>query len=127
MDQPKPHYLKLKQYIVRHIANGDWPPLSRIPSENDLVLKFGVSRMTVNQALRELTHSGVVTRVQGVGTFVAGAKAESAIFEVRSIRDEILARGRNETVFDQWEAQILMRMLLRFTIIPLQAPCDVAH
>lgn len=31
--------------------------------------------------------------------------------------DEILARGRNETVFDQWEAQILMRMLLRFTII----------
>ena len=98
MDQPKPHYLKLKQYIVRHIANGDWPPLSRIPSENDLVLKFGVSRMTVNRALRELTHSGVVTRVQGVGTFVAGAKAESAIFEVRSIRDEILARDQIHTV-----------------------------
>ena len=31
--------------------------------------------------------------------------------------DEILARGRNETVFDPWEAQILMRMLLKFTII----------
>lgn len=36
---------------------------------------------------------------------------------VQKAMDEILARGRNETVFDQWEAQILMRMLLKFTII----------
>ena len=31
--------------------------------------------------------------------------------------DEILARKRNETVFDQWESQILLRMLLKYTII----------
>lgn len=98
MDQPKPQYLKLKHYILRHVTNGDWPPLSRIPSENELVAKFGVSRMTVNRALRELTDAGVVTRAQGVGTFVAGPKAESAMFEVRSIRDEILARGQAHTV-----------------------------
>lgn len=103
MEQPKPHYLKLKHYIVRHITNGDWPPLSRIPSENDLVQKFAVSRMTVNRALRELSDSGVLTRVQGVGTFVAGPKAESAMFEVRSIRDEILSRGQVHTV------QVLIR------------------
>lgn len=36
---------------------------------------------------------------------------------IEKAMDEILARGRNETVFDQWEAQILMRMLLKFTII----------
>ena len=36
---------------------------------------------------------------------------------IQKAMDEILARGRNETVFDQWEAQILMRMLLKFTII----------
>lgn len=98
MEEPKPQYLKLKHYILRHVTNGDWPPLSRIPSENDLVAKFGVSRMTVNRALRELTDAGVVTRVQGVGTFVAGPKAESAMFEVRSIRDEIVARGQSHTV-----------------------------
>lgn len=96
--KPKPQYLILKHYILRHITNGDWPPLSRIPSENDLVTKFSISRMTVNRALRELTDSGVVTRVQGVGTFVASPKAESAMFEVRSIRDEILARGQVHTV-----------------------------
>ncbi|HEX7802833.1 MAG TPA: histidine utilization repressor [Pseudoxanthomonas sp.] len=98
MDQPKPHYLKLKQYILRHVTNGDWPPLSRVPSENDFVQKFGVSRMTVNRALRELSDSGVLSRVQGVGTFVAGPKAESALFEVRSIRDEISARGQVHSV-----------------------------
>ncbi len=98
MDEPKPQYLKLKHYILHHVTNGDWPPLSRTPSENELVAKFGVSRMTVNRALRELTDAGVVTRLQGVGTFVAGPKAESAMFEVRSIRDEIVARGQSHTV-----------------------------
>jgi len=98
MDEPKPQYLKLKHYILHHITNGDWPPLSRVPSESELVSRFGVSRMTVNRALRELTDAGVVTRLQGVGSFVAGPKAESAMFEVRSIRDEILARGQVHTV-----------------------------
>src|SRR3546814_1209248 len=98
MDEPKPQYLKLKHYILRHITNGDWPPLSRIPSENELVGKFDVSRMTVNRALRELTDAGVVTRVQGVGSFVAAPKAESAMFAVRSIRDEIQARGPSHKV-----------------------------
>lgn len=98
MDEPKPQYLKLKHHILRHITNGDWPPLSRVPSENELVIQFGVSRMTVNRALRELTDAGVVTRLQGIGSFVAGPKAESAMFEVRSIRDEIVARGQSHTV-----------------------------
>ena len=42
---------------------------------------------------------------------------------IQKAMDEILARGRNETVFDQWEAQILMRMLLKFTsIMVTEAP-----
>lgn len=98
MDGPQPHYQKLKHYILRHITNGDWPALSRVPSENELVAKFGLSRMTVNRALRELTDVGVLTRVQGVGTFVAGPKAESAMFEVRNIREEIQSRGRRHRV-----------------------------
>ena len=98
MNEPQPQYLRLKQYILRHVTNGDWPPSSRVPSENELVIKFGVSRMTANRALRELTHAGVITRIQGVGSFVAGPKAESAMFEVRSIRDEILSRGEAHDV-----------------------------
>lgn len=106
MSERPPQYLKLKRHILRHITNGDWPPLSRVPSENELVSKFGISRMTVNRAMRELADAGMVTRTQGAGTFVAERKAESAMFEVRSIRDEIISRGQKHTV------EILIRELV---------------
>lgn len=98
MEKPKPQYAKLKHYILRQITSGQWPPHSQIPSENDLVAQFDVSRMTVNRALRELSDSGAVTRVQGVGSFVAVPKVDSPMFEVRSIRDEIHARGQVHVV-----------------------------
>jgi GntR family histidine utilization transcriptional repressor len=98
MNATQPHYLKLKQYILRRITSGHWPPQSRVPSENDLARKFGIARMTVNRALRELTTSGVLSRIQGVGTFVAGPKAESEMFDVHSIREEILSRGQAHSV-----------------------------
>ncbi|MGV8932951.1 MAG: histidine utilization repressor [Luteimonas sp.] len=98
MEKPQPEYAKLKHYILHQITSGAWLPHSRIPSENDLVLQFGVSRMTVNRAIRELSDSDVVMRVQGVGTFVAVPKVESPMFEIRSIREEIRARGKLHVV-----------------------------
>lgn len=54
--------------------------------------QYGFSRMTINRALRELTDEGLLVRLQGVGTFVAEPKGQSALFEIRSIADEINAR-----------------------------------
>lgn len=89
---PAPLYEKIKQVISDNIAAGIWRPHDRIPSEAELVAQFGFSRMTINRALRELTDEGMLVRLQGVGTFVAEPKGESALFEVRSIADEIAAR-----------------------------------
>lgn len=48
--------------------------------------------------------------------------------DVQKAMDEILARGRNETIFDQWESQILMRLLLNFTIIMVtKAPQEMVE
>ena len=48
--------------------------------------------------------------------------------DIQKAMDEILARGRNETVFDQWESQILLRMLLKYTIIMVtEAPKDMVE
>ncbi|RCI70781.1 histidine utilization repressor, partial [Pseudomonas aeruginosa] len=58
-----------------------------------LVSQLGFSRMTINRALRELTSDGLLVRMQGVGTFVAEPKGQSALFEVHNIADEIAARG----------------------------------
>ena len=92
--QAAPEYLKLKRHILGRIAAGDWRPGERIPSEGELTREFGLSRMTVNRALRELAASGAITRVQGVGSFVSGPKAESTMVEVHGIRDEILQRDQ---------------------------------
>lgn len=89
---PAPFYEKVKQAISEKIATGIWRPHDRIPSEAELVAQFGFSRMTINRALRELTDDGLLVRLQGVGTFVAEPKGQSALFEIRSIADEIASR-----------------------------------
>ena len=91
-DAPVPFYAKVKQAISKNISTGVWRPHDRIPSEAELVAQFGFSRMTINRALRELTDEGLLVRLQGVGTFVAEPKGQSALFEIRSIADEIIAR-----------------------------------
>lgn len=95
---PAPLYMRLKAWVRHKIASGEWPTDSRIPSENTLVRDFGISRMTVHRALRELTEEGCLVRVHGVGTFVAGAKAQSSLIEVRNIADEIAERGHRHAL-----------------------------
>lgn len=86
-------YRKVKQFISERIEKGRWRPGERIPSEHQLVRTLGVSRMTVNRALRELTEEGVLVRSQGVGTFVAEQTPLAGLLEVRSIADEIVMAG----------------------------------
>lgn len=90
---PKPLYMQVREYIESCICNGTWPPDFRIPSENELVAQLGVSRMTVNRALRELAAENILYRVQGVGTFVHRQKPIAALLEIRNIADEIVENG----------------------------------
>lgn len=88
-----PLYAGVKQVILDRIQSGEWPPKYRVPSENELVVELGVSKMTANRALRELANEGELVRIQGVGSFVAERKGYSALFEVRNIAEEISERG----------------------------------
>jgi GntR family histidine utilization transcriptional repressor len=93
----KPRYQRLKEQIIAEISSGRLRPRDRVPSENELVGSAGVSRMTANRALRELTSEGYVKRIAGVGTFVADLKAASHVLEVRNIADEIAHRGHRHS------------------------------
>jgi len=111
-DEPAPIYQRVKQAIISQIRAGEWKARQRVPSESELVSELGVSRMTinralreltaegyllrmqgVNRALRELTAEGYLLRMQGVGTFVAEMKGYTAMLEVHNIADEIAQRG----------------------------------
>lgn len=96
-DAPAPIYQRVKQAIIGQIRDGVWKPHQRVPSESELVNELGVSRMTINRALRELTTEGFLMRMQGVGTFVAEAKAYTPMLEVHNIADEIAQRGHRHS------------------------------
>ncbi len=104
---PAPQYLKVKTHLREGIASGRWRPGERLPSESELTDTFGVSRMTVNRALRELHQEGLVDRVQGVGSFVAELHRIASTLTVRDVHEEILARGHRH------EAQVHVLEALR--------------
>src|ERR1700734_2445077 len=91
--EAQPLYLKVKRHILENIGSGKWGAATRVPSENELVKSFGVSRMTANRALKELSEEGVLVRIAGVGSFVAQRQARSHPLEIRGIADEIRERG----------------------------------
>ncbi len=86
-------YSRIKQHLLAGLASGRWPPGALMPSEAALVAEFGVSRMTVNRALRELQAEGLVQRTQGVGTFAAPLHKVSSTLTIHDLHDEIVARG----------------------------------
>ncbi|PYE39477.1 GntR family transcriptional regulator [Rhizobium sp. PP-F2F-G20b] len=92
--QPQPLYEQIKLHVLDRVANGTFRPGTKIPSDNQLAAEFGSSRLTANRALRELTASGILHRVAGVGTFVAQPKAHSTFVLLHNIADDIRKRGQ---------------------------------
>jgi GntR family transcriptional regulator len=73
-----PAHAQIEAALERAIASGSLAPGDRLPSERDLALRFGVSRMTLRQALGALEQQGRLVRSKGRygGTFVAEPKLE---------------------------------------------------
>ncbi|MCE9661277.1 MAG: histidine utilization repressor [Burkholderiales bacterium] len=92
-EAPLAPYARVKKYLKEGLAAGRWTPGELMPSETELVAEFGVSRMTVNRALRELRAEGLVDRSQGVGTFAAHPYRLSSTLTIRDLHEEIEARG----------------------------------
>lgn len=70
MNSPMPRYHQIKQNILGLIQASVLRTGDALPSERELSDSYGVNRMTVRQAITELSTQGVVRRLHGVGTFV---------------------------------------------------------
>lgn len=66
-----PLYAQIRDAIREDIQNGAIKPGEKLLSENELAETYGVSRMTIRQAVSELITEGILYARQGVGTFVA--------------------------------------------------------
>ncbi len=90
---PIPLYHQLKSVILNAIQSGELQPEDRLPTENELAQTFGVSKITVRQALRELSDLGYVRREQGRGTFVARVRLEQGPRELTGFTEEMRRHG----------------------------------
>jgi len=94
---PEPLYQQIQNTIKSKIRNGDWIAGQKLPSENELVEALGVSRMTINRALRELTQDGLINRVHGIGSFIADAPRHASLIELKDIAIEIEQSGKQHS------------------------------
>ena len=74
-DYAPPKYAQVVTEIKRRIERGDYPPGSLLPSEQQLVTEFAVSRPTIVKALSALRQEGWIDTQQGKGSFVRGRPA----------------------------------------------------
>ncbi|MDL2274000.1 GntR family transcriptional regulator [Oscillospiraceae bacterium OttesenSCG-928-G22] len=92
-ESPVPLYQQLRERIVAQIESGAWAPHEMIPSESDFSKRYGISRATVRQVLSELTHEGLLYRVQGKGTFVGDRKILASPLFYAGLREQLERQG----------------------------------
>ncbi len=112
-DLPIPLYHQLKTLILQEIEAGTWKPDQQLPTEEQLSARFRVSKITVRQALRELSNLGWVRREQGRGTFVQKPALEEGPRKLTSFTTEMREHGLVAT------SQVLDKGVIA-------APADVA-
>src|SRR5436309_7617044 len=88
-----PLYHQVANSLREPIVSGMWGPGRRLPSEMDLVARYGASRITIRQALAELTQEGLILRERGRGSFVRDPTITAGPHELTSFSAEMRARG----------------------------------
>src|SRR6267378_3991780 len=92
-DGPTPIYLQIAEAISSLLASGVLPPGYVLPPERVLCEQFGISRMTLRQAMSLLDREGLIESRRGRGTVVTPARLRKQEQELKSFSEEIRDRG----------------------------------
>lgn len=88
-----PLYQQIYQLLRQKILSGQWQAGDMLPSENELIEQYQVSRATVRQALEELVSDGLIQRRQGKGTYVSPPTVEQGLVRIVSFTEDMQQRG----------------------------------
>ncbi|MGM0215154.1 phosphonate metabolism transcriptional regulator PhnF [Enterococcus sp. AZ109] len=89
-----PVYIQIHDQLKDEIEKGVWKIGDRLPSERELSVKFGVSRMTLRQAIQTLADEGILERKIGSGTYVANEKVQEKMSGTTSFTDIMESQNR---------------------------------
>jgi GntR family transcriptional regulator len=102
-----PLYRQVVQTLKQEIVSGVYPVDAQLPTESELTARFGVSRHTIREALRELRDAGLVASRQGFGTTVLRlGLPRPYVHEVASIND--LIELANATRYEVRSSEIVV-------------------
>ncbi|HAZ53830.1 MAG TPA: transcriptional regulator, partial [Franconibacter helveticus] len=88
----KPMYRQIADAIGHQIERGELKPGDALPTESALQAQFGVSRVTVRKALKQLTEQNSIESIQGSGTYVKQERVHYDIYQLTSFYEKLADR-----------------------------------
>jgi GntR family transcriptional regulator len=104
-----PLYAQVEDVLVARISSGVLPAGTQLPSEEELVREFDVSRTTIRTTIQNLTRQGLVEIRRGRGTFVASPRMVQELTELTGFVEDMRVMGRTPT------ARVLSREVIPAT------------
>lgn len=87
-------YAQLREQLKAEILEGRRAPGERLPSEAELTAHYGVSRITVRQALNDLQKEGLLVKAHGKGSFVAQPAVAQDLTRLKGLAESLGGEGR---------------------------------
>jgi GntR family transcriptional regulator len=87
-------YTKVEETIAAEIAGGEYGPGDQLPTEDELLRRFEVSRITVRRAIQNLAQRGLLEIRRGRGTFVLEPRIEAELTKLSGFIEDMNAAGR---------------------------------
>jgi GntR family transcriptional regulator len=92
-----PHYHRIAEAFREQIRVGELSAGVRLDNQRELAKRFGVTLMTLRQALELLEREHLITRRHGLGTFVAAPSIDYDILQLRRFAGDLSAQGEHVT------------------------------
>jgi GntR family transcriptional regulator len=90
-------YASIEETIATEIAQGEYRPGDQLPTEDALLERFQVSRITVRRAIQNLVRRGLLEIRRGLGTFVLSPRIEAELTRLTGFVEDMNAAGRKAT------------------------------
>lgn len=90
-----PRYHRIAEALRERIREGEWATGAPLPNQRRLARDFGVTLMTLRQALELLERDALITRRHGLGTFVASPSIDYEITRMRRFAGDLSAQGES--------------------------------
>lgn len=88
----KPMYRQIADTLRERVQQGELKPGDALPTESALQDEFAVSRVTVRQALKQLTQEAIIESIQGSGSYVKEERVNYDIYQLTSFYEKLADR-----------------------------------